>query len=125
MIIEPDHVLSANLKKFFKRAGFLVSVHADPQAALSTADQLRPDLVITELQLAGRSGVEFLYEFRSYPDWQDTPLIIFTRLNSGQIAKHDEVLTDLNISACLYKSETGLPDLLEKVRQMQPAHAKI
>lgn len=125
LIIEPDLLLSGNLKEYFKPVGFSVSVHADPQAALIAADQLHPDVVITEVQLAGRSGVEFLYEFRSYPDWQDTPLIVLTSLHPDQISKHAEVLTDLNISACLYKSETNLQVLLENVRQFQPAHAKI
>jgi DNA-binding response OmpR family regulator len=67
LFLESDRILASNLTKVFKRVGHQVSWHVDPQAAVLAADKNQPDLVIMDLLLAGRSGIEFLYEFRSYP----------------------------------------------------------
>ena len=78
LLLEPDSVLAGNIERYFANAKHTVSVHSDPQQAVTSADSRAPDLIIAELQLAGRSGVEFLYEFRSYPEWQNIPVIILT-----------------------------------------------
>jgi DNA-binding response OmpR family regulator len=125
LIIEPDIVLAGSISSYLKLANFSSSQHRDPQAALRAADQKTPDVIVAELQLAGRSGVEFLYEFRSYPDWQTTPIIIFTNLSPQQIKIYVDSLLDLAISACLYKSHASLDDLLQAVQQSMLTNAKV
>jgi DNA-binding response OmpR family regulator len=125
LIIEPDRVLAGSLETYFANANHTATIHADPQAALISADRRKPDVVVAELQLAARSGVEFLYEFSSYPDWQSIPIIIFTNLSVEQIVPYQEALGDLNITACLTKSHDGLTGLLRAVRQNLPQHAKV
>lgn len=74
--------------------------------------------------MAGRSGMEFLYEFRSYPDWQALPVIIFTSLKSDKLSAYKKVLQDLNLSHILYKPETKLEALLQAVETcLAPAPA--
>jgi DNA-binding response OmpR family regulator len=125
LIIEPDRLLGGNINDYFKSAGYLVAVHGNPQAALTAADQQKPDVIIAEMQLAGRSGVEFLYEFRSYPDWQAVPIIIYTNLNADQTARYADSLDELSVSAVLYKTQAGLAGLLQTVERFAPAHAKV
>ena len=77
-------------------------------AALVIAGEIQPNLVILELALASHSGMEFLYEFCTYSDWQHVPVILYTH-----VKLHDEVLKSrafkqLNIKAYLYKPETTL-----------------
>ena len=121
LLLEPDRLLAGSIKRYFAKADYKVAAHNDPQAAISQADKQLPDTVITELQLASRSGVEFLYEFRSYPEWQDIPVIIFTNLSAEELAAYQKVLKELNITACLYKSATSLEQLLNSVRQSRAA----
>jgi DNA-binding response OmpR family regulator len=125
LIIEPDNLLGASLKDYLKQADYSAAVYSDPQAALIAADRRPPDLVIAELQLAGRSGVEFLYEFRSYSDWYATPIILFTNLHPALITAYNDTLNDLGISACIYKTQAGLADLLRTVQQIVSRHAKV
>lgn len=121
LLLEPDRLLGEAVKGYFAKAGYSVSTHSDPQAAISQADKQLPDVVITELQLANRSGVEFLYEFRSYPEWQNIPVIIFTNLSAEQLASYEKVFSELNIAATLYKPATSLKQLLERVQQSHAA----
>lgn len=125
LIIEPDRPLAGSMSSYLAQANINASVHSDPQTAIAAADKRQPDIIILELQLAGRSGVEFIYEFRSYADWQNVPVIIFTALNPEQLAEHRQVIRQLNIAACLSKTESGLAGLLAAVRQAVPAHAQV
>jgi len=125
LILEPDHLLAGSLKFYFANAKHTVSAHTDPQLALTAADARTPDVVIAELQLAGRSGAEFLYEFRSYADWQEIPIIIFTNLHPEQMISYQDVIKDLNVFVCIYKTQTDMSQLLTAVEQALPIHAEI
>jgi response regulator RpfG family c-di-GMP phosphodiesterase len=86
------------------------------------ADQQRPDVVIVELQLVAHSGIEFLYEFRSYLEWQAIPLIIHSQVPPSEFASNWQLFKDqLSISHYLYKPQTTLKELLATISQvLQP-----
>jgi DNA-binding response OmpR family regulator len=115
LLIEPDRVLAANIREYFAKAGYEVIAHNDLQQAIAAADKIQPDAVILELQLAGRSGIEFLYEFRSYPDWQHLPVILHTVIKVDELMDYGRVLRDLNVAKVLYKPTAGLNTLLQVV----------
>jgi CheY-like chemotaxis protein len=82
---------------------------------MDSADMRRPDIVILDLMLAGRSGVEFLYEFRSYPDWQQLPVIVFSNISPGELGSSAIGFEELNIAAFHYKPSTSLSQLRSSV----------
>jgi two-component system phosphate regulon response regulator PhoB len=69
LLIEPDRLLAEIYQRALSSEGHNVVVCAGAQSAILSADQSTPDLVILELQLVEHSGIEFLYEFRSYSEW--------------------------------------------------------
>jgi DNA-binding response OmpR family regulator len=115
LLLEADRLLADNVKQFLIKAGHKVQWCAEPQAAVHVADTQTPDLVILDLLLASRSGAEFLYEFRSYPDWQSTPVIIFSSLSSEEIQEATPALAQLNITAYYHKPHTSLVELAQAV----------
>lgn len=116
ILLEPDRVLAETSSAACKSAGHSVVPCASAQAAILAADQRRPDAVIVELQLIGHSGIEFLYEFRSYPEWQDIPLIIFSQVPPAEFASNWNLFKrQLGISHYLYKPQTTLRELLSTV----------
>ncbi len=115
LLIESDKVLADNAVKVLKKAGHRVVWQVDPQAALEKADSQLPDLIIMDLILAKRGGVEFLYEFRSYPDWQKVPIVLFSSLSAEELCGVGGGFEHLNIAAYLYKPHTGLVDLVKTV----------
>jgi CheY-like chemotaxis protein len=119
LLLEPDSLLAADIKRFFSIGNHQVYAHSDPQAAVAQADKQLPDVIVTELQLAGRSGIEFLYEFRSYPEWQTVPVIVHSNLHQQDVAAYSEVFKELNIHAYLHKPTTSLKQLLECVQKTQ------
>jgi len=126
LLIEADRVLATNLQAFLKAAGHQVEWHVDPQVAMDAIDKKKPDLLILDLLLAGRSGVEFLYELRSYPDWQKLPIIVFSSVSNRELGQSaPDALKQLDIAAYLYKPETNLSQLAAAVKQaLQPASVR-
>lgn len=124
LIVEPDCLLAKNLSGLFGRAGHSVARTADAQAAITLADARLPDVIILELLLAGRSGIEFLYEFRSYPEWQNVPAIIYTSLPQQEVALGSRCFAELSIGKFFHKPATSLQDLAAEVARLaQPVSA--
>jgi DNA-binding response OmpR family regulator len=122
LLLEADRLLADNVKNYLIKAGHEVQWCAEPQAAVHAADVQTPDLLILDLLLASHSGAEFLYEFRSYPDWQNTPVIIFSSLSPEEVQEAAPALTQLNITAYYHKPHTSLAELAHAVDEaLQPA----
>lgn len=124
LLIEPDRRLAATYQKALKTAGHDVTTASGAQAAIMAADNAKPDLVILELQLVGHSGIEFLYEFRSYLDWQAIPVIIQSQVPPGEFSDSRQLLAqELGVKAYLYKPHTTLRRLLAEVDEFTPVKA--
>lgn len=124
LLIEPDKIIAGNVRSVLRSQGHGVDWQADPQAAMDSADAIRPDIVITDLLLAGRSGVEFLYEFRSYPEWSEVPIIIYSSVSPEEFSASTVGLESLNVAAYHYKPQTTSKQLcqsIDRVLQKSPA----
>jgi DNA-binding response OmpR family regulator len=119
LLIEPDYVLAKIYKQALEADGLAkVTVVSGAQAAIMAADEHKPDMVIMELQLIEHSGVEFLYEFRSYTEWQGVPILIQTIVPFGEFQDNWHLLQDeLGVRSYLYKPHTSLRQLLSSVRE--------
>lgn len=113
LLIEPDTILANIYTQAFERVGHTVMRVASAQAGVTVSDIRRPDIVVMELQLAGHSGVAFLYEFRSYSDWQHIPIVIHSVINPRQIAPFEQALQELHITQYVYKPHTTLKKLVQ------------
>lgn len=92
-------------------------------SAIEIANDSSPDAVILELSLAGHSGMEFLYEFRTYSDWKDVPIIIYSNIRLEPIVLKSKSWQQLNIASYLYKPESTLELLKSTVlKNLHLAH---
>lgn len=124
LLIEPDRVLAETYKHILESTGYKVIIAAGAQTAVSAADKIRPELVILELQLVEHSGIEFLYEFRSYDDWQNIPVLIHSQVPPSEFSDNLELLkNELNVVNYLYKPHTKLSKLVEVVAEQLPVVA--
>lgn len=116
LLIEPDKVLARTYKAALGRVGFLVDWQASAQDAISSVDSKHPVVIVLDIQLFGHNGVEFLYELRSYPDWQHIPVIILSGLSEGELGLNQETKQKLHIVKYLYEPHTRLSELMEAVK---------
>jgi DNA-binding response OmpR family regulator len=121
LLLQSDDQTAANTAAFLESRGHQVDTHKDPQSAVAAADVQLPDLVILELSLAGRSGVEFLYELRSYPDWQQLPVIIIGNLSLEQVRPFLDSFNHLGVALYLPNQTTDLHHLAHEVGRLARA----
>ncbi|CAN5664538.1 response regulator [soil metagenome] len=69
LIIDDDPALRATMRKILERAGYEVSDAADGDAGLRQVAAGAPDLVITDLLMPEKEGIETIQELTErYPD---------------------------------------------------------
>lgn len=116
LLVEPDKQLANIYSQALTQAGHKVTQCTNAQSAIHAADQIRPDVIILELQLSKHSGIEFLYELRSYPDWQKVPVVINTNVPISEFKDSRNILeSNMGVTDYLYKPRTRLSDLLSCV----------
>ena len=118
LVIEPDRVLGQLYAKALMARGHKVDVANTAQTAVSAADEHVPDVVVLEVMMPRHSGIEFLYEFKSYPEWQDVPVIIQTVITPKKLTRASVLSDELDVIAVLNKAETSLDELCDVVERV-------
>ena len=124
LFIEPDSTLAAAYAAALTQQGYHVAFAKSAQQAIAAADRQLPDVVVLELQMARHNGVEFMYEFKSYTEWQDIPIVILSALSTRELAGYRDVAEKLHIARVLKKSETTAVQLakeLDAVCSVEPS----
>jgi DNA-binding response OmpR family regulator len=121
LLLEPDTILANLYIRAFEHAGHAVRRTVSAQDAVFHVDELLPDVVIVELQLVAHSGIEFLYELRSYHEWQHIPVLIHSCIPPTEFSDSMGLLRDkLGVIQYLYKPHTSLLKLLRSVGEVCP-----
>ncbi len=92
LIIEDDPAILFGLRDNFERAGYAVRTAVEGHLGLDLARSLRPDLILLDLMLPGRSGYEICKTLRA--EDHAMPILMITAL--GQ---EDQVIQGLNLGA--------------------------
>lgn len=116
LLIQPDRPFAKAVSKALKNDGYTVDWQTSAQKAIQSAELVAPDIVLLEIQLPQHSGVEFLYEFRSYEDWESTPVIILTTLSSTETGQSDAAWQQLGITEFLYAHNNTLQEIVISVK---------
>jgi len=119
LLIEPDRLLAKTYTAALQAQGHAVVAVPTAQTAITAADVRQPDAVILELQLVEHSGIEFLYEFRSYTDWQTIPVIIHSLVPPSEFHGSQDILqNELYVVSYLYKPRTSLSQLCRALDEL-------
>ena len=78
MVIEDEKEIRDLVRYNLERAGFRVAVAPDGERGLERAFAERPDALVLDLMLPGRSGLEVLRELRGEPTTRDLPVLVLT-----------------------------------------------
>ncbi len=111
LVIEPDRTFAKCIKDELEKRSVEVLLVVNANEAITAADEFKPGVVVTELSLAGHSGTEFIYEFRTYADWTDVPLVIYSSMKIPETIENSNDWKQLNVSEYLYKPDDSLDQL--------------
>jgi DNA-binding response OmpR family regulator len=78
LVVDDDPDIVDYLRSFLEDEGYEVGAAADSAAALSVLDRFEPDVVLLDVLLPGRSGLDLLVSIRRSSRWGGTPLVVVT-----------------------------------------------
>ncbi len=111
LIVEPSKDLAGVISDSFSQENIIADVAHTAQAGIAHADKNKPDIVVLELLMSDHNGLEFIHEFKSYQDWFDIPILIYSDLSSEELGKAVGWREDMNIIGHLYKPTASLKEL--------------
>lgn len=118
LLIEPDVILADVYADALRREGNTVQRAATAQQAIQAADSQLPDAVVLNIDLAAHNGIEFLYEFKSYPEWSKVPVVLLVSQINHDLSDSAVLREQLSVERILSKSQTTTAKLCEAVQEV-------
>ncbi len=113
VLIEDDEILAKVLRVELLDAGFEVVNAYDGEAGLALVRKEMPALVLLDLLLPAKNGLEVLAELKKAPGTRDITVIILTALSAdGDVKKGLEI----GANDYIVKSRHSVSEIIEKVK---------
>jgi two-component system KDP operon response regulator KdpE len=125
LIVEPDQALARTLKQHLTQNEFKATVALTAQDGIIQADNAKPDVVVLELAMPEHNGIEFLQEFRSYADWLDVPIVVYSHIPRGDTGLSVADWQKYGVVEYLYKPTSGLRQLSMAVGSVVNSHETV
>lgn len=114
IIVEDEVSLASILKNKFEDNGFVVSIASDGDEAFPLIKNTKPDIILLDLILPGKSGFDVLKEVKSDKDTMMIPVIILSNL--GEPETIDRGMS-LGATDYFVKTQHPINDIIEKVKE--------
>ena len=119
LVVDDDPVILKLLEVNFEMEGFTVLVAHDGEEGIEVARQDRPDVIVSDIMMPKRSGLELVTELKGDPDTSDIPIILLSAK-----AQNADVRSGLDSGADDYVTKPFEPmDLVDRVNRLLEARA--
>lgn len=113
-IIEDDAVISQMYRMKFESEGFEVQVAVNGHEGITLVEQMKPDLILLDVQMPEMNGDEALATIRK-SDWgKHIPVIILTNLGEEEAPKN---LRSLGIHGYIVKADLTPRQVVERAKE--------
>ena len=108
LIVDDSMLIRHTVCRFLEERGFTVESATNGQEALEALKRVRPDIIITDIQMPMMSGTEFITAIKRDPGLATIPIVIVAGKQSGleEIEKRADftIFKDINIEDQLAKA---------------------
>ena len=108
LVVDDSMLIRHTVCRFLEERGFAVQSASNGQEALEALKRVRPDVIITDIQMPTMSGTELITAVKSDPALAGIPIVIVAGKQSGfeQMEKRANfmIFKDINIEAQLAKA---------------------
>ena len=87
LVVDDDPDIRDYVTSFLEDPGYDVRTAANANAALASLEESRPDVVLIDVLMPGKSGLDLLVRVRRDQRWGDIPLVVVT--GNDQILQDD------------------------------------
>lgn len=114
LITEDEEALSFILSEKFKTEGYEVVVAKDGEEALLKAKSFKPDMILLDLMLPKKTGLEVLESLKSNVELKLIPVIVVSNLGEDEIIKRAIRLGALDY---FVKTQHSINEIIDKVKE--------
>lgn len=114
LLVEDEINIYEAISFLLSRDGWEVSGHGNGATALQEIARLNPDVLVLDVMLPGRSGLDILRDLRGQPETADLPVLMLTA--KGQSKDRDLALA-LGANAYLTKPFSN-SEMVETLRRV-------
>ena len=83
LVVDDSMLIRHTVCRFLEERGFSVESASNGQEALETLKRIRPDIIITDMQMPKMNGGEFITALKSQPATANIPVVIVAGRQSG------------------------------------------
>lgn len=117
LIVDDSLTMTMSVKSSLEMNGFVVQTASDGvQALTKLKGGLKPDLIITDINMPNMGGLELIRQVKTLPGYRFIPILTLT--TESDASKRDEG-KKLGATGWLVKPVSG-PDLVRVVKQVVP-----
>ena len=84
LLIEDEANIAMALDFILTRDGWTVSTHDEGTGAIAAIRRARPDVLVLDVMLPGRSGYDILSDIRAATDLHDLPVLVLSPAGQGR-----------------------------------------
>ena len=114
LLIEDEPVLVDLFRDKFSREGFDILTAFDSESGLQKTRIEKPDLIILDILLPTRNGIDLLKKLRVEKEISKTPVLVYSCLDAPDI-KNDAL--KLGVIEYLLKTKYTPDQLVEKIKE--------
>ncbi len=78
LLVEDEPNIVEAIRFLLTREGWQVDCHSDGNDAVEAVQNLKPNLLILDLMLPGRSGLDILRDLRALSEFENLPVLMLT-----------------------------------------------
>ena len=80
ILVVDDRVIDTRFVKLFLEStnDYVVTEENDAEAAISSAEEFQPDLILLDVMMPGMDGGELAFRFRENPQLESVPIVFLT-----------------------------------------------
>ena len=114
LIVEDEEALSNIVREELSGEGHDCKIAKDGEEAISLASSFRPDIILLDLILPKKNGLDVLAELKDNMDLKTRPVIVLSNL-----AEDETIKKALSLGAADYfvKSQHSIYEVLEKIQK--------
>jgi CheY-like chemotaxis protein len=108
LVVDDSMLVRYTICRFLEERGFAAETAANGKEALDVLKRVRPDLIVTDMQMPLMSGSELITVLKSKPETSGVPIIVITGHASG-LAEGDKranfaISKDIDVDTQLEKA---------------------
>jgi CheY-like chemotaxis protein len=115
LVIEDDNIIQSAIFMALGDAGFEVVQAFDGQVGIDLVAKEKPDLVLLDILLPVKDGIEVLITIRQVQKNKDLPVMVFTVLQKEELLVQCEAL---GIQGYFFKSKYSLNEIIGEIEKV-------